>query len=85
MFQKLEYSFSLIFRKFKNQKLGTLLFILGLKKVKHTVILKIALLVSVLVNLPRTLSLFELTDKLIESFTQVSIKDIMIRVLFIFI
>ncbi|WP_164914227.1 sensor histidine kinase [Aquimarina sediminis] len=62
-----------------------MLSILDFQHIKHTVIVKIALLISVLTNLPRTLSLFNVTDKLIESFSEVSIKDIILRAFFLFI
>jgi len=60
-------------------------FTLEYKKVKHSLILGIALLISVLINLPRVLQLYNVVDNLAASFTPVSIKDIVIRVLFLFV
>lgn len=74
-----------IFRKFNNHQLKKILFTLSSRKIKHIVILRIALLIAMLISLPRTLSLFDITKKLIDSFTEVSVKDIMIRFLFLFI
>ncbi len=76
---------STIFRKFNKIKSMKILFTLGERKIKHTVILKIALLIAVLINLPRTLSLFDITKKLVDSFTEVSIRDIIVRFLFLFL
>ncbi|WP_161635305.1 sensor histidine kinase [Aquimarina macrocephali] len=47
-------------------------------------ILKIALLIAVLINLPRTLTFFDINTKLVDSFSEVSIRDIIIRFLFLF-
>ncbi len=76
---------STIFRKFNKYELKKILFTLGARKIKHTVILKIALLIAVLISLPRTLSLFDITNKLVDSFTEVSVQDIILRFLFIFL
>jgi sensor histidine kinase YesM len=56
---------------------------LEFKKVKHSIIIGIALLVSVLMNLPRVLNLFNIVDDLGASFTPASVKDILIRFIFI--
>lgn len=56
---------------------------LEFKKVKHSIIIGIALLVSVLMNLPRVLNLFNIVDDLGASFTPASVKDIIIRFIFI--
>ncbi len=55
------------------------------RKVKHTVLLKIALLIALLLAIPRTLSLFDITKKLVDSFTEVSMPDISIRFIFMFL
>lgn len=67
------------------EKIQETLFTLGTKKVKHKIILKIALLISILINLPRALSLFNITDKLIDSFSEVSWMDIVFRTLLLLV
>ncbi|WP_027391490.1 sensor histidine kinase [Aquimarina latercula] len=58
---------------------------IGSKKVKHIIVFKIALLITILINLPRALSLFHITDKLVDSFSEVSLGDISLRVISFFI
>ena len=54
------------------------------RKVKQSILIAIALVVSFLVNLPRVLQLYNVVDNLAESFAQVTLKDIAIRVVFLF-
>jgi hypothetical protein len=54
---------------------------LGFKYVKQHILIGIALLISVLINLPRVLQLSNIVDNLATSFTPATIKDIAIRVL----
>ncbi len=56
--------------------------ILRFKKVKKSVILFIALLVALLITLPRVLSLYNITEELTDSFTAASINDIIFRFIF---
>ncbi len=74
-----------IFRKFNRYKSKKILFILRARKIKHTVILKIALLIAALISLPRTLTLFDFNKKLVDSFTEASLQDVTIRFLFLFL
>ena len=60
------------------------LLVIHMQRVKRLIIFKIALLITILINLPRALSLFDITDKLIDSFSEVSVRDIIIRVVFMF-
>ncbi len=53
-----------------------------LKKVKQSVIISIALLVAILLTLPRVLSLFNVVQQLTDSFTTPSLLDILFRFLF---
>ncbi|WP_299439318.1 histidine kinase [uncultured Aquimarina sp.] len=76
---------STILRKFNKHELKKILFTLNSRKVKHIVILRIALLIAALINLPRTLTLFDVNQKLFNSFSEVSVLDIIIRFLFLFI
>lgn len=55
------------------------------KNTKQSLLLGIALLISVLVNLPRVLQLYEIVENLAESFAQASLVDIIIRIVFLFI
>ncbi len=73
-----------IFRNFNEYESKQILFTLSSRKIKQTVILKIALLIAVLINLPRTLTFFDINTKLVDSFSEVSIRDIIIRFLFLF-
>ncbi len=57
---------------------------LELKHTKQSLLIGIALLISVLVNLPRVLQLYEIVDNLAESFAQVTIADVIIRIAFLF-
>lgn len=70
-------------RKENKNKLKKTLLNLEFKKVKHSIIIGIALLVSVLMNLPRVLNLFNIVDDLGASFTPATVKDIAIRFVFI--
>jgi sensor histidine kinase YesM len=56
---------------------------LGFKKIKQSLIVGIALLVSFLINLPRVLALFNIVDELGTSFTHPSVKDIIVRFIFL--
>ncbi|GAA4275720.1 sensor histidine kinase [Aquimarina mytili] len=47
--------------------------------------LRVSLLIAALISLPRTLTLFDLNQKLFDSFSEVSFRDIIIRFLFLFI
>jgi LytS/YehU family sensor histidine kinase len=58
---------------------------LGFKNIKPSLLIGIALLISILVNLPRVLQLYNVVDNLAESFAQVTIKDIVIRIIFLFV
>lgn len=58
--------------------------ILEFKKIRHTVLISIALLVSFLINLPRVLELYEIVDNLSDSFAQVTLKDVAVRTVFLF-
>ncbi len=71
--------------KLATHKSSKNLFTLGFKKVRHSLIIGIALLVSGLITLPRVLSLFDIVDRLSDSFTTASVKDILIRFIFLFI
>ncbi|KAA1242115.1 sensor histidine kinase [Aquimarina sp. RZ0] len=79
------YMISTIFRKFSKHELKKILFTLSSRKVKHIVIFRIALLIATLVSLPRTLILFDVNQKLFDSFSEVSVRDIIIRFLFLFV
>jgi sensor histidine kinase YesM len=59
--------------------------ILEFKNVKQSILIGIAFLVSSLINLPRVLQLYEVTNNLSDSFAQVTLKDIVIRVVFLFV
>ena len=54
------------------------------KNIKQPILIGIALLVSFLINLPRVLELYEVVDNLSDSFAQVTLKDVSIRVIFLF-
>lgn len=58
---------------------------LELKKTKQSLLIGIALLISVLVNLPRVLQLYEIVENLAESFAQVTLADVIIRIVFLFV
>ncbi|MEH6535375.1 MAG: histidine kinase [Psychroserpens sp.] len=57
---------------------------MNIKNVKQSTIFAIALLVSVLINLPRFLELYDVVGGLGASFTSATIIDIVIRILFLF-
>ncbi|WP_299525653.1 sensor histidine kinase [Winogradskyella sp.] len=54
------------------------------KYVKPSTLVTIALLISFLINLPRTLELYEVFGNISKSFDQVSVKDVLTRLLFLF-
>lgn len=58
---------------------------LGFKNIKPSLLIGISLLISILVNLPRVLQLYNVVDNLSESFAQVTIKDIVIRIILLFV
>jgi len=60
-------------------------FSLKLKLVKQSTIATIALLISLLINLPRILELYEVFDNISKSFDQVSVNDVLTRLVFLFI
>ncbi|WP_111685256.1 sensor histidine kinase [Winogradskyella tangerina] len=51
--------------------------------VKQSTLISIALLIAFLVNLPRILELYEVFDSISKSFNQVSINDVLTRVIFL--
>ncbi|WP_299366406.1 sensor histidine kinase [Winogradskyella sp.] len=55
------------------------------KYVKAPTLVTIALLISFLINLPRTLELYEVFGNISKSFDQVSVKDVLTRLLFLFV
>jgi len=55
------------------------------KNIKQSALLRIALLITVLVNLPRVLQLYNILEGLAESFTHASVKDVIIRITFLFL
>ncbi len=57
---------------------------LRFKNVKQSTLIGIAVLISVLINLPRVLQLYNVIEKIGGSFTTVSIKDVIVRILFLF-
>ncbi|MCK8520761.1 histidine kinase [Aquimarina sp. D1M17] len=57
---------------------------ISMQQVRSFIVFKIAVLITLLINLPRALSLFHITDKLVDSFSEVSIHDIVIRVIYMF-
>lgn len=69
------------------QRLNTpiLNWILKIQYVKHSTILGIAILISALINLPRVLELYNVVENLGESFASVTVSDIVIRVLIMFL
>ncbi len=79
------YMIRTIFRKFNKYELKKILFTLSSRKVKHIVMFRIALLIATLISLPRTLTLFDVNQKLFDSFSEVSVQDIIIRFLFLFV
>lgn len=60
-------------------------FSLEFKYVKQSTIIGIALLVAILVNLPRVLGLYDVVDEFGKSFSAVTIKDILIRTAYLLI
>ncbi len=66
----------------KNEYVNTF-FVLGFKKVKQPVLRAIALIVAVLLTLPRVLSMFNIVEQLTESFTAATINDIVFRFVFL--
>ena len=59
------------------------LFYLNSKKIKQSIVLSIALLVSFLINLPRLLSLFDVVEELGASIGQATVKDVFLRFVFL--
>lgn len=55
----------------------------GSKKIKQSIIIGVSLLVSFLINFPRLLTLFNIVNEFGESFSQVSIKDIVVRFVYL--
>ncbi|MEC3906791.1 histidine kinase [Tamlana sp. 2201CG12-4] len=55
------------------------------KKTKPSILLGIALLISFLINLPRILKLYEVVERLSDTFPDVSVKDILLRMLILFV
>lgn len=58
---------------------------MNIRDIKWTTLQGIAGLVSVLINLPRFLQLYNMVDNLGNSFTQVTLGDILMRVIFLFV
>jgi two-component system LytT family sensor kinase len=58
---------------------------LGFKQVKQRTLLGIALLISMLISLPRILRLYDIVEKLGDSFGLASISDISVRAIFLFL
>lgn len=67
----------------QHNKIIKSIFTLGSKKVKHSIIISIALLVSILINLPRLLSLYDVLGEPTKSFASASVKDIIVRFIFL--
>ncbi|WP_109300950.1 sensor histidine kinase [Aquimarina sp. AU474] len=84
MYRSNTFIINTILRKFKDHELIRRTFTLGLLKVKHALNFKIALLIATLISLPRVLLLFNITEKLVASYTEVSIRDIIVRFLLLF-
>ncbi|MBO6607935.1 sensor histidine kinase [Psychroserpens sp.] len=57
---------------------------MNIKYVKHSTILGIAGLIAALINLPRVLELYNVLENLGKSFADVTVSDIVIRILFMF-
>ncbi len=63
-------------------KLAKIRIVLKFKKVKQRVLLPIALVVALLLTLPRILTRYSITEELTDSFTSASINDIFFRFVF---
>lgn len=71
-----------MYRKIVDKPKSTF-YTLGFKKIKQSVIIGIALLVSFLITLPRLLTLFNVVEEFGDSFGQASDKDILVRFIFL--
>ncbi len=55
------------------------------KEISNSIILKISAIISGLISIPRILTLFDITEKITDSYTDVNIKDIIVRFLSLFL
>lgn len=58
--------------------------ILEFKKIKQSTLIGIALLVAFLINLPRLLNVYEIVENLSDSFAQITLRGVLIRMIFLF-
>ena len=59
--------------------------ILNFRKVKQSTIIGIAILIALLINLPRLLEWYDIVDSLGKSFSETTIKDILMRAVYLLV
>ncbi len=55
------------------------------KEISNSIILKISAIISGLISIPRILTLFDITEKITDSYTDVNINDIIVRFISLFL